>query len=141
MSLDIACVKRPDMSEKDWDIFPAECVISYGYMSHLNFRKELLQATYPEYKVAFCGLYPPGTSVLPDEWVDEFFKKDEGLATFIMHCNCDGHFTPDECEKVYDSLCTVNPDSLKNVWNVNYLKRWKSAFKYCAENSLYLLFI
>lgn len=51
---------------------------------------------------------------------------NDDLDIFLLHSDCDGKFTPQECRKILKALDDVHVES-------TILDQWRKMFKYCAD--------
>ena len=132
MGLDIHYCK-----DGEWGDFSDDVNVSYGYLSHFNFRTALLSASYPEYVSSFNKVFSLTSE--EEKMLYNLCNEDSGLASFVFHSDCDGSFTPEQCSDVYRAFERINECLLSSPWR-DYFRRWKAAFKYCYENSSSLMF-
>ena len=125
-------------SDEEFAWFEPEMDVHYSYGSHMNFRVALLNATYPDIAEAFANLVTGSKEA--HEKVMTLPDTDPDLALFVLHCDCEGDFTPDECRKVADRLDQIELVEAEGDWRYEYLARWQKAFRFCADNKCYMIF-
>ncbi len=79
--------------------------------------------------------------------LDEYDRPyNEGIKLFLYHSDCDGEFTPAECEVLLKSFEHVDPekfdnsDEETNQWLRESYETWINMLKYAIENNKSILF-
>ena len=79
--------------------------------------------------------------------LDEYDKPyNEGMKLFFYHSDCDGEFTPAECELILPAFQRVDPekfdksDEYYNKWYRESYVIWIRMLKYAIENNKSIYF-
>ena len=102
-------------------------------------------------KLGFLGLLQMGEPNELDEkmWkiLDEYDRPyNVGMKLFFYHSDCDGEFSPSECELILKSFDRVDPDKFDKSDKRNYewfkesYETWKKMMKYAIQNNKSIIF-
>ena len=156
------------------DVFVEGCDVSFScqYSGFGKFRCEILRGWNPElgrlYERKYGFLFDRGKSFelgmlqmmfsnqlgfkntiqeQIDNILDEYDQPyNEGMKLFANHSDCDGEFTPDECELILKSFGRVDPekfdnsDEYNNKWYRESYVVWQKMLTYAIENEKSILF-
>ena len=82
-----------------------------------------------------------------DNILNEYDKPyNEGMKLFYNHSDCDGEFTPAECELILKAFERVDPEKFdksdkdNNDWYRESYVTWKKMLKYAIENKKSIFF-
>ena len=119
-----------------------ESEFNCGYITFGKFRIKLAYAYNEEFGKIYEKSYERELKPKEIERWNELCNDD--LDIFLLHSDCDGKFTPQECRKIYNAIKDLHIDMQGHNYRVmkpyNMLEHWKAIFKHCADRRVNLYF-
>lgn len=123
----------------------AETAFDCGYITYGIFIMELIKTVYGQrcydaYRNSLFSRKP-----LSNEDVEHWNSVcNEDLDILLLHSDCDGQFSPQECRKIYNAIKNLKMDMQGHNYGVmkpyNMLEHWKAIFKHCADRRVNLYY-
>lgn len=121
---------------------------SLSYIHYGNFRAEIVRKVYGDRCYEIFTMSPWERSKLTakeeQEMIDYWNSVcDENLDLFVLHSDCDGKFTPQECKRILKALDPIEVDY--PGWDFdripcNMLDQWKTMLHHCVKRRVNLYF-
>lgn len=110
-----------------------------SYRSFLSYRKEIASSYNERLGELYEKFIYNAISIFKNEELSDKEIKEwnsicnDDLDIFLLHSDCDGKFTPQECKKIYKVLEKIN---VKNDLH----QLWLNMFKYCYKKRVNMYF-
>lgn len=111
------------------------------YSTYMRFRAEIIRKVYGEKCYEMFTRNPSERRNMTQQEIMEEAKCwdsvcSDDLDLFLLHSDCDGHFTPKECRTILKALEPIDIDMLG--WDFNrkpckMIDQWKRMFEHCAK--------
>lgn len=116
-----------------------------GYITYGTFILELIKTAYGERCMEIYRNSMVAGKCFTQEEVDYWNERcNDDLDILILHSDCDGKFTPDECRRIYNAMKDLKMDMVGHNYGVmkpyNMLEHWKNIFKHCARRRVTLYY-
>ena len=117
---------------------------SISYIRYGTFRAELVRKVYGDECYNIFMIPPFIWNETPHEEIQTYIGYwnsvcNEDLDLFLLHSDCDGKFTPQECKRILKALKPIELD-LPDRDMSNMLDNWKAMFRHCAKRRVNMYF-
>ena len=117
-----------------------------AYSTYMRFRAEIIRKVYGEKCYEMFTRHSFERRNMTQQEINEEARIWESISSpeldlFLLHSDCDGHFTPKECKTILKALEPISIDF--PGWDFdrkpcNMLDQWKRMFRHCIKRRVYM---